>query len=109
MVKFFGKRNSKNLVIGWGSTKHAILDAIDGLDCQFMQIVYAKPLSKRIKKEMEKAKNVILVENNLTGQMGRLLREKTGISIKEKNRILKYDGRPFWTDELRNEIKRRLK
>ena len=59
--------------------------------------------------EMEKAKNVILVENNLTGQMGRLLREKTGISIKEKNRILKYDGRPFWTDELRNEIKRRLK
>jgi len=109
MVKFYGNLKSKNLVIGWGSTKHAILDAIDGLDCKFMQILYAKPLSSKIKKEMEKAKNIILVENNLTGQMGRLLREKTGISVPKANRILKYDSRPFWTKELRTKIQRRLK
>ena len=63
--------------------------------------------SRKIKKEMETAKNLILVENNQTGQLGRLLREATGISIKEKNRILKYDGRPFWRDELRTEILKR--
>jgi pyruvate/2-oxoacid:ferredoxin oxidoreductase alpha subunit len=58
---------------------------------------------------MQKAKNIILIENNLTGQLGRLLREKTGISIPEKNRILKYNGRPFTSDELNKEIRKRLR
>ena len=66
-------------------------------------------LKSKIKKEMLKVKNIILIENNLTGQLGRLLREKTGIKIEEKNRILKYDSRPFWTDELKKEIERRLR
>ncbi len=100
-------RVSKNLIVGWGSTKGAIVDAISGLDVKFMQVVYVKPFSKKIKLEMEKARRVILVENNQTGQLGRLIREATGISIGQKNRILKYDGRPFWRDELRGEIKKR--
>ncbi len=108
MIKIYGKRDSKNLVIGWGSTKSAILDAIEGLDVKFLQILYAKPLSNKIKKEMERARRIILIENNQTGQMGRILREKTGISISAKNRILKYDGRPFCCDELKKEIGRRL-
>jgi 2-oxoglutarate/2-oxoacid ferredoxin oxidoreductase subunit alpha len=108
-IKIYGKKNSKNLIIGWGSTKSAILDAIEDLDCKFLQVLYAKPLSPKIKKEMIKAKNIILVENNLTGQLGRLLREKTGMRVKQNNRILKYDSRPFWTDELKQEIKKRLK
>jgi len=66
--------------------------------------LYMKPLSDEIKKEMQNAKNIILVENNVTGQLGRLIREKTGISIPEKNRILKYDARPFTSDELMKEI-----
>ncbi len=102
MIKIHGKKESKNLIVGWGSTKGAILDAIEGEDYKFLQILYAKPLSNKIKEEIEKAKKVILVENNLTGQMGKLIREKTGISI--KNRILKYDGRPFASDELKQEI-----
>jgi len=59
-------------------------------------------LSDEIKKEMTNAKKIILIENNVTGQLGRLLREKTGISI--KNRILRYDGKPFLSDELKEEI-----
>jgi 2-oxoglutarate/2-oxoacid ferredoxin oxidoreductase subunit alpha len=106
-VKFYGRASSKNLIVGWGSTKGAIIDSIKGLDVKFMQVVYVKPLSKKVKLEMKKAKNIILIENNQTGQLGRLLREATGISIKEKNRILKYDGRPFFRDELREEIEKR--
>jgi 2-oxoglutarate/2-oxoacid ferredoxin oxidoreductase subunit alpha len=109
MIKIYGKKSSKNLIIGWGSTKSAILDATEELDCKFMQILYAKPLSPKVKKEMQKADNIILVENNQTGQMGRLLREKTGIRVDKKNRILKYDARPFWTDELKTQIQKRLK
>jgi len=102
MIKLYGKKNSKNLVVGWGSTKGVILDAVKDLDCKFLQILYLKPLSNKIREEIEKAENVILVENNLTGQLGRLIREKTGIKI--ENRILKYDARPFSCDGLRKEI-----
>jgi 2-oxoglutarate ferredoxin oxidoreductase subunit alpha len=102
MIKIHGNKNSKNLIVGWGSTKGAILDAIKGLDYKFLQVLYMKPLSNEIKKEIQKAKKVILIENNLTGQLGRLIREKTGISI--KNRILKYNGKPFLSDELKKEI-----
>jgi len=102
MIKIHGNLKSKNLIIGWGSTKAAILDAIRGLDFKFLQVLYVKPLSDDIKKEMEKAKKVILVEGNVTGQLGRLIREKTGLKI--DNRILKFDGRPFKSDELRKEL-----
>jgi 2-oxoglutarate ferredoxin oxidoreductase subunit alpha len=107
MIKIHGNKNSKNLIVGWGSTKGAILDAIKDLDVKFLQVLYLKPISNQIRKEIEKAKKVILIENNLTGQLGRLIREKTGISIKE--RILKYDGRPFVSDKLKQEIVKRLK
>lgn len=107
MIKIHGKKNSKNLIIGWGSTSGVIKDAMKGLDAKFLQVIYIKPLSDQIKKEMQKAKNILLVEGNVTGQLGKLLREKTGISIKK--RILKYDGRPFFTDELRAKLKAALK
>nr|MBA4405088.1 hypothetical protein [Nanoarchaeum sp.] len=102
MIKIHGKKNSKNLIIGFGSTKGVILDAIKGLDYKFLQVLYLMPMSSKIKKEIEDAKTVVIVENNLTGQLGRLIREKTGIEI--KNKILKYDGRPFLADELRKEL-----
>ena len=102
MIKIYGNPNSKNLIIGWGSTKTAILDAIEGLDFKFIHVIYLKPMSEEIKKEIQKAKKVILVENNSTGQLGRLIREKTGIKI--ENRIFKYDGRPFESDQLKEDI-----
>ena len=102
MIKIHGKKNSKNLIIGWGSTSGAIKDAIKGLDAKFLQVLYCKPLSPQIKKEIKKATNIILVECNVTGQLGRLIREKTGIKI--ENRLLKYNGRPFRSDELKKYI-----
>lgn len=112
MIKIYGNPNAKNLVIGWGSTKTAILDSLDSIDgsiknpkkgnWKFLQVLYMKPLSDEIKKEIQKAKKVILVEQNVTGQLGRLIREKTGIKI--ENRILKYDTRPFYSDQLKEEL-----
>jgi 2-oxoglutarate ferredoxin oxidoreductase subunit alpha len=103
MIKIHGDKNSKNLIIGWGSTSGAIKDSIKDLDAKFLQVLYCKPLSPQIKKELQKADKVILVECNVTGQLGRLIREKTGIKI--ENRLLKYNGRPFHSDELNNLIK----
>ncbi|MFC1656475.1 2-oxoacid:acceptor oxidoreductase family protein [Patescibacteria group bacterium] len=103
MIKVHGKKDSKNLVIGWGSTKGAILDAIEGEDFKFLQVLYMKPISDEIIEHIKKAEKVILVENNLTGQLGRLIREATGIKIEK--RLLKYDGRPFLSDELNKLLK----
>ncbi len=102
MIKIYGKKNSKNLVIGWGSTKTSVLDAIKGEDYKFLQVLYLKPMSDQIEKEIKKAEKVILVEQNSTGQLGRVIKEKTGLEIKK--RVLKYDGRPFNSDELKKEI-----
>jgi len=106
MIKIYGKRNSKNLIIGWGSTSGAIIDAIKDLDAKFLQVIYMKPMSDNIRKEIKKVKKIILVEGNVTGQLGRLIREKVGIKIDK--RILKYDGRPFESDELKKEIEKWL-
>jgi 2-oxoglutarate/2-oxoacid ferredoxin oxidoreductase subunit alpha len=103
MIKIHGNKNSKNLIVGWGSTSGAIKDAIKDTDAKFLQVLYCKPLSKQIKKELENASKIILVECNVTGQLGRLIREKTGIKI--ENRLLKYNGRPFHSDELNELIK----
>ena len=107
--KIYGNKNSKNLIVFWGSTKGAIIDAIGNLDCKALQILYLEPLPLEIKNELVKAQNLILIENNKQGQLGELIAEKTGIFFIEKNKILKYDGRPFLADELQKEIKRRLK
>ncbi|MBU0894905.1 MAG: 2-oxoacid:acceptor oxidoreductase family protein [Nanoarchaeota archaeon] len=105
--KNFGKKNSKNLIVSWGSTKGAILDAIQGLDTEFLQILYMEPFPKEILKFL-KNKNIILIENNATAQLGQLITEKTGIFIEDKNKILRFDGRPFLADELNLEVKKRL-
>jgi 2-oxoglutarate ferredoxin oxidoreductase subunit alpha len=107
MIEIHGNPKSKNLIVSWGSPTGAIKDAIKGLDVKFLQIIYAKPMSDEVKKHLEAAKNTMLIENNLTGQMGRLIREKTGISI--KNRLLKFDGRPFHSDVLHKQIKKEFK
>lgn len=106
--KIYGNLKSENVVLSWGSTKGAILDSIKELNCKFIQVLYIEPFPKNLKKELE-GKNIILVENNATAQFGELLSEKTGIFIEDKNKILKYDARPFLCDELKGEIEERLK
>ena len=104
--KIYGNKNSKDVIISWGSTKGAILDSIKDLDCKFIQILYIDPFPEEVKKELIK-KNLILVENNATGLLAELIAEKTGIFI--ENKILRYDARPFLADELKIEINKKLK
>lgn len=104
----FGTKTSKNIVVSYGSTKGAILDALKNLKCKFIQVKYIEPFPEELEKEF-KNKNLILVENDSTGILGEIIAEKTGIRIADKNKILRYDGRPFLADELEKEIKSRLK
>ncbi len=102
----YGKKSSKNVILSWGSTKGAILDAIEDLDVKFIQILHIEPFPD-LEKELE-GKNLILIENNATGLLGEVVAEKLGMFIGDKNKILRYDGRPFLHDELKKEIEGRL-
>jgi len=103
MAKIFGK--GENLIISFGSTKGAIIDALETLkDFRFLQILYLSPFPKEIvERELKKAKNVLIIENNAFGQLGNLLKENVGIEL---NEILKYDGRPFTSEEIIFNVRR---
>ncbi len=103
-VNIYGKGD--NLIISWGSTKGAILDALYELkNFRFMQISYIKPFPQnQVKKEIEKSKNIILIENNVSGLLGQIITEQTGYFI--KNKILKYDAMPFTPSGIVNRIKK---
>lgn len=97
--------NGENIIIGWGSTKGAIIDALKSLDdYKFIQISYLSPFPRDLEKEFKKAKSLVLVENNATGCLSRVIAENTGIIIDKK--ILKYDGRPFTPKEIIENIKK---
>ena len=95
-VSVYGK--GKNLIIGWGSTKGAVIDALPQLDnFRFLQISYISPFPKEeVAKEIKKSQKVILVENSVDGLLDDVIAEQTGIIIKDK--VLKYDARPFTPD-----------
>lgn len=98
------------VVISWGSTKGAILDAMDKLAAEGMRVKYIQvrlmhPFPSELVKSMLKdAKTVINIEMNYTGQLGSLVRQHTGLEA--NYHIVKYNGRPMSLDEVYNSVKR---
>lgn len=95
-VKVYGDEDSDNMIIGWGSTKGAILDAMDLVDvsAKFVQPIYLEPFpAEEILEHMQSADKVVCVEANATGQLADVIREQTLTEVDEK--VLKYDMRPF--------------
>ena len=100
-----GSENYDILVIGWGSTGGAIKEAIDRLkryDMAFLCFNQIYPLHKKTEEYIKRAKKVIIIENNLTGQFSKLIKLNTGIEIEDK--ILKYNGLPFSVEEILKEM-----
>ncbi len=93
------------VLVGWGSTKGPMIEAMKSLgDKKKIAVVHFNhvyPLDKaKIVPTFKEKKRYILVENNSQGQFGKLLLQETGIEIGEK--LLKYDGRMFYTEEIVN-------
>ena len=104
---FDGNLNYKTLIVSWGSTYYTIKEALKTIgNPQISHLHFQEiyPLSADVKNYLSGAKNLILIENNATGQFGRLLKVEMGIEI--KNKILKYDGYNFYVEELVSEIKK---
>ena len=101
------------LLVGWGSTKSVVLDAIKDTtytipNTAYLHYTHLWPLkTEKLQRLAKNAKKVILIEGNYQGQLGMLIRQECGLEIKDK--ILKYDGRPFFVDELSEKIISKLK
>ncbi|MCP4581064.1 MAG: 2-oxoacid:acceptor oxidoreductase subunit alpha [candidate division Zixibacteria bacterium] len=113
-IKLHGDSRADITLVGWGSTKRVILDAISvlekrqGVKCNFLQVIYMEPFpATRIADVLENSNHAVLIENNSTGQLGDIIRQNTGLKITDI--ILKYDGRQFLRDELVDRIETVLK
>lgn len=102
----YGKENADITFIGWGSTKGPVLQALSEINFQFkeksinfLHFNHVWPINQEIVSNiLSKAKKKIMVEGNSEGQMALLIREQTGISMDDL--LLKYDGRPFYPEEI---------
>ena len=104
-LNFFGPADADVTIVGWGTTKGSILDAMeilqqeDNVKTNFLQVRLMRPFPvEEVTSILSKAKHTILVEENYVGQLGDLIREQTGIDLNQ--RLVKFDGRPFSEEEL---------
>ena len=111
-LKFFGDPASENVVVSWGSPKGAIIESIDllkqeGFSLGFVQMRLLNPLpAEEVKKVLAGKKRIIDIEDNYLGQLGGVIKEKTGIA--PNFHILKYTGRPMTTTEVHAALKKIL-
>jgi 2-oxoglutarate ferredoxin oxidoreductase subunit alpha len=101
----YGPDQADATIVSWGSTMGAIIDSMRVLDedlgirVNFLQIRLMKPFpTEEVTRLLSAANKLILIEDNYSGQLGDLIREKTGIKI--DLRVLKYDGRPISQNEV---------
>lgn len=100
----YGDTDADITFVTWGSTRGVVLSAMKmlkdkGKKVETIYIPWLYPFpADAFEKLVERKKRVIDIEMNATGQLAQLIRLSTGIEIKEK--LLKYDGRPFFPEEI---------
>jgi 2-oxoglutarate ferredoxin oxidoreductase subunit alpha len=99
-----GEENPENLIVCWGSTYGAVKEAVERLVQEGVSVgalvfgdIWPFPTG-RLETLAQGAKRIIDIEQNATAQLEGIIREEA--LIKCSHRILKYDGRPFYCDEL---------
>jgi len=105
-VKVYGDEDADNVVLAWGSTKGALLEALKHLDMpiKFVQPIYLKPFPReKVLNLVERSEKLVCVEGNSTGQLSSLIRKELLLSVDDE--ILKYDSRPFNPLDLAEELK----
>jgi len=108
-LTYFGPKDAGTVIVSWGSTKGALLDALDRLWAEGAKIGYLHvrlinpfPVAE-VRAFLVKAKRRIAVEMNFAGQLAGVVREHTGIEM--THFILKYNGRPMSNTELYDAIR----
>ena len=105
----FFEEDGAATVISWGSPKGAIIEAqnrlkAEGINVNFLQVRLIHPFpTEDVSRLLGRAKKIIDVEMNYSGQLAGIVREETGIPIDDL--VLKYNGRPMTSDEVYDAIR----
>ncbi len=106
-----GSNDPEVLLLGWGSMSGPLKEAVSLLsreeEKRFAALVFGDvwPLpQQRLMKLAANAKALINVEQNYTGQLESLIRERTGLQMNAS--ILNYDGRQLSGAQIADRVKR---
>lgn len=105
--EFIGNDDYEFLIIGWGSNYYLIKEALENLNRDSIAFLHFKqvyPLHSRVNDYFSKAKKIIVIENNPTGQFAKLLELETHVKI--DTTILNYSGYVFSVEELYQKLKK---
>ncbi len=95
MIKVFGEGD--RVIITWGSSKMATIEVGKKLGYKVVQILCFDPFPvKKLKEAVQGANEVIVVEANRLGQAAEIIEKYVRVDKK----ILKYDGRPFYEEDI---------
>ena len=99
-LPLFGETEGSLTLVGFGTTAGPAREALKQLPgANYLHFNYLWPFpAEQVKNVLGKGQRIICFEGNATGQLEALIRQKTGIEIKE--RLRKYDGRPFYPEEI---------
>jgi 2-oxoglutarate ferredoxin oxidoreductase subunit alpha len=96
--------DSEVLLVGWGTARGAVTEAVellraDGRDVGSVCFSELWPFPKQAAaKVLSKAGRFVMVEQNTTAQLGRVIRMETGLAA--AGAVLKYDGRPLFPNDI---------
>jgi 2-oxoglutarate ferredoxin oxidoreductase subunit alpha len=91
------------LLATWGSSRGAVWEAVEtlreaGRSVGAVHFCDLWPFPAEAAGELFATRPWVTVEQNYSGQLGRLVREQTG--LKPAGRITRTDGRPFFAEEI---------
>lgn len=103
--KLFGPQDADVTIVSWGSNKGSIIQALkDFPNVNYLHITWMSPFpSQAVKTILEKSKHIVNIECNYSATLGGIIREKTGIEVIDN--LLKYDGRPFFPEEISEKLR----
>jgi 2-oxoglutarate ferredoxin oxidoreductase subunit alpha len=110
----YGDSSPEIVLVGHGSTYGVMKEIVDiyskdrKIAMMHFSQIYPFPELDRFDyiEFLKNASTVISVENNASGQFAKLMRTETGFEFTQQ--ILKYDGRPFTIENLKEEVDARL-
>jgi 2-oxoglutarate ferredoxin oxidoreductase subunit alpha len=107
--RLFGPANYQRLLVGWGSTRPAIEEALAKVadtKTAFLYCPQVYPLTAAVQKLLLSAQRLIVIENNATAQFARLIQRETGRRADAD--WLQYDGMPFSVENLENRLRQEV-
>jgi 2-oxoglutarate ferredoxin oxidoreductase subunit alpha len=105
LPELIGPKDYKYLIVSWGSPYFIIKEAVEKTEKDNIAILHFNwlhPLAEQSKDILEKAEQIIVIENNDTAQFGHYLKNQFCVDF--QHTILKNIGLPFSVEELAKKL-----